>query len=369
MGRAVTRVTQLLLLAAVVVLVTNGCWFDGQLKHDFGVVPVPSDDGWEIGTPESVGLSPEALRGIHRVLLEEERFPGSLGMLVIKDEKLVWETYLRTPLDRDRYHHIQSVTKSVTALAFGIARDDGLFPSLDTTIADLFPEKMAGLDARKPAITLRHLFTMSSGLDFDNADFSVEMWVDKPADPLRYILDKPLYAAPGTVFRYRDVDPQVVGYAIQRRLGISERDFVVQRLFAPLGIRDYSWESGSDGVSLAAHGLHLRPRDLAKIGQFVLDGGIWKGTRIVSQAWVDQMTSAQTTSSTPGPDGTFFRYGYYWWVVPNGVSAWGHGGQFVLLQPAQRLVIVHIALPDTADLDGSHLRDFVRLVAPLMAGG
>ena len=357
------------LFPAFVAFAPIGCWFDGKLKHDFGTVPASLDDGWEIGTPESVGLSPDALEGIHRVLLEEERFPGALGMLVIKDEKLVWEMYLRTPMDRDRYHHIQSATKSVTALAFGLARDDGRFPTLDATIADIFPEKMTGLDAVKQAITLRHLLTMSSGLDFDNSVFSMEMWVDKPADPLRHILDKSLYAAPGTVFRYRDADPQVIGYAIQRQVGIRERDLVARRVFEPLGIRDYFWESGGDGVTLAPHGLHLRPRDLAKVGQLVLDGGVWEGGRIVSQDWAVQMTSAQTTSSTKASDGSFFDYGYYWWMVPNGACAWGHGGQYVLLQPARRMVIVHIALPDTVDMEGSHLRDFLDLVAPLLEGG
>jgi CubicO group peptidase (beta-lactamase class C family) len=363
------RRTRHLVLAAVVALATTGCWLEGKLKHDFGVVPVGLDDGWELDTPENVGLPSEALREIHEVLLEEERFPGSLGMLVIKDGKLVWEAYLRTRRDRDHYHHIQSVTKSVTSLAFGIARDDGLFPSLDTTMADLFPEKMAGLDARKHAITLRHLLTMSSGLDFENVDFSMEMWIGKPSDPLRYILDKPLYAAPGTVFRYRDADPQLLGYAIQRRVGTSERALVAQRLFAPLGIQDYSWESGIDGVSLAAHGLHLRPRDLAKIGQLVLDGGEWRGRTLISKEWIAQMTSAQTISPTRDENGKFFDYGYYWWMVPNGASAWGNGGQFVLVQPARRLVIVHVAYPDTADMDGSHLRDFLGLLAPLLTGG
>jgi CubicO group peptidase (beta-lactamase class C family) len=227
---------------------------------------------------------------------------------------------------------------------------------------------MAGLDARKHAITLRHLLTMSSGLDFDNEVFSLEMWVDKPADPLRYILDKRLFADPGTTFRYRDADPQIVGYGIQKRVGTSERDFVARRVFAPLGIHDYFWESGRDGVSLAAHGLHLRPRDLAKIGQLVLNEGVWNGERIVSAEWVQLMTSAQTTSTTKGPDGQPFGYGYYWWIIPGGFSGWGHGGQFVLVQPARRMVLVHIAFPDTADMEGGELGDFLRLVAPLLNG-
>jgi CubicO group peptidase (beta-lactamase class C family) len=201
---------------------------------------------------------------------------------------------------------------------------------------------------------------MTSGLAFDNEDFSMEMWVGRPDDPLRYILAKPLYAPPGTRFYYRDADPQLVGYALLRRTGRFEHDFAAERLFAPLGIQDYHWATGPGGISLAAHGLHLRPRDLAKLGQLALDGGVWRGERLVSEAWIAESTSIQVTTDEG------FPYGYYWWVIPDaGFSAAGHGGQFAFVVPEQRMVLVEIALPD-ADLHGSHLADFVELVSPLL---
>jgi CubicO group peptidase (beta-lactamase class C family) len=347
--------------------VVPACIFDEKLKHDYGVVPQALDDGWEIATPESVGLSSDTLAQIHAELLREDRFVGSLGMLVVKDGKLVWETYLRTPADRDHVHHIQSATKSVTSVLFGMVRDDGLVGSadLDRTIGDLFPDKMSGLDPAKQGITLRELLTMRSGIAFDNSDFSGEMYTDKPNDQLRYILDKPLYAPPGTRFYYRDADPQIVGYAMQRLTGITARAFAAARLFAPLGITDYDWESAPDGTTMAPHGLHLRPRDLAKFGQLVLDGGTWRGTRLVSKDWIDQSTSAQVTSLVNGPNGTPYPFGYYWWITSHGASAWGHGGQYVLIVPPMNMVLVHIALPDTNDMDGDQLNDFLRLVKPL----
>jgi CubicO group peptidase (beta-lactamase class C family) len=180
-------------------LLLSSCWFDEPLKHDLGVVPEPLADGWNIATPDSVGLSAEALSRIHAALLREDRFVGALGMLVVKDGKLVWETYLRSRADRDRYHHVQSVTKSVTALVFGTARDRGYFPDLSQNTGQLFADEMPGLEPIKATITLQQLLTMTSGLDFDNLDFDLEMYTFHHSDPLRYILEKPMYAAPQLV--------------------------------------------------------------------------------------------------------------------------------------------------------------------------
>jgi CubicO group peptidase (beta-lactamase class C family) len=117
---------------------------------------------------------------------------------------------------------------------------------------------------------------------------------------------------------------------------------------------------------MAAHGLHLRPRDLAKIAQLVLDGGRWRGQQVVPSDWLASSTMAQTDSAHQDRGGHLFPYGFYWWIVPDvGFTVWGHGGQFALVVPARRLLLVQIALPD-ADLHGSDLNDFLELVAPLL---
>lgn len=343
------------------------CIFDDTLKHDLGTEPEALDDGWSIDTPESVGLSQAALDRIHRELLREDRQLGTLGLLVVKDGKLVWETYLRSTSDRDHYHHVQSVTKSVTSLAFGVARDRGLIDSLELTTGELFPDEVKGLDARKKRIELQHLLTMRSGLSFDNDVFSVEMWTDKPKHPLHYMLAKPLYADPGERFYYRDVDPQIVGYALDKLTKEREGELVDSSVFQPLGIEDYYWERGPDGVYLAAHGLHLKPRDLAKLGQLLLEHGRWHDEQLVSEDWLGLATREQATSDYRDPSSTPYPYGYYFWIVPGvGFACWGHGGQFVLVVPSERMVVVQVSLPDTDDLQGSELNDFLELVAPIL---
>jgi CubicO group peptidase (beta-lactamase class C family) len=240
-------------------------------------------------------------------------------------------------------------------------------PSFDTTICSIFPDDCSGLDPRKQAITLEHLLTMRSGLAFDNMDFSVEMWVDKPAHPVRHILGKKLFAEPGEKYEYRDADPQLLGYAMQQLTGQTEEELARTLLFAPLGITDWYWDHGGQGESMAAHGLHLRPRDLAKIGQLALDEGTWRGQRVVSQAWLDVATVPHVLTDRPR-----LPYGYLWWIVPEagGFSTWGHGGQYAFVVPARRLVLVMVSFPDTsADfLHGGELEQFIDLTRPLWLG-
>jgi CubicO group peptidase (beta-lactamase class C family) len=340
-----------------------GCHgLDEPYKFRHTTVPEALDDGWPIASPEDVGLDPTILADIHDQLLREDRYFATLGFLVAKDGKLVFETYLRDPADRDHVQHLQSGTKSVTSLVFGMARDRGLVPDLDATLCSIVAPACDGLDPRKRDITLRHLLTMRSGLDFSNDVFSMELWVGRPSDPLRYILEKPLFAAPGEVFDYRDADPQLIAYALERLAGRRERDLAREWLFEPLGIRDVYWDVGTGGVTMAPHGLHLRPRDFAKLGQLALDGGAWKGNRLVSGDWIAASTGRQTESNLED-----FGYGYYWWTVPEfgGFSAWGHGGQFALSIPSKRLLLVQVARPD-GELHGSALADFVELVRPLV---
>lgn len=353
------------LLLSFLPVLLSGCLFDEEFKHRGPTVPAPLGDGWQISTPEAEGVDPQALAEIHDELLAAERFVGSLGFGVVKNGKLIFETYLRSQADRDHVHHMQSTTKSVTSVLFGIGRDQGWMPALDTPLCSILADKCVGLDPRKLAITLNDLLTMRSGIGFDNDDFSVEMWVDNPSDPIRYILDKPMYADPGTKFYYRDADPQLVGYSMQALSGRNEESLASEFLFGPLGITNYYWDRGSHGESMAAHGLHLTMRDLGKIGQLMLDGGRWNGAQVVSPEWHALATSVEVATPEIPP----FGYGYYWWLVPEagGYSTWGHGGQYAFVVPSQQLVLLLVGRSDTDGdlLHGGMLNHFVELTRPI----
>lgn len=350
-------------------LLLSSCLLDGDLKKEFGTTPAPLDDGWDIGDPVQAGLDPDSLAKVYRTLHASDRHFNALGLLIAVDGKLVWETYVRDPADRDRHHHMQSTTKSVTSLAVGIARDSGWIGNLDTTFCAVVPEPCPGVGDPRRNITLRHLLTMRSGISFDNDDFSYEMYIDNPSDPLRYILRKPLYAAPGDSFYYRDADPHLAGAMLTRLAGRDEMSVAEANLFVPMDFSNWWWERAPGGQPMAGHGLHLKPRDLLKLAQLGLDSGAWKGRQLVSRDWMRQSLAPQVDPHRSRPSTGAASYGYYWWLLPEigAASTWGHGGQFAFFLPRKRLAIALVSLPDSDDEKvGTLLEGFVDLVAPLL---
>jgi CubicO group peptidase (beta-lactamase class C family) len=220
------------------------------------------------------------------------------------------------------------------------------------------PEKFPDIPEKR-SITLRHLLTMKSGIDFDNDDFSIELYVDRPRDPVSYILHKPLYANPGEKFYYRDCDPHLLSSAVGQVTGKTLESWALERLFPQIGIVRYRWEKDPAGATMGAHGLYMMPRDLARFGQLILQRGRWNGTEVVSAEWIDRSTTGGTDSGLVEYD-----YGYYWWIVPelSAVTAWGHGGNFIFVAPDKDLVIVMVSMPDVDDDSvGTTLSEFMPL--------
>lgn len=352
----------------VVAPLVVGCITEPELKHPHDTQPAVLDDGWAVAAPADVGLSPDAVDAVYRRFFSEGEFYNAQALLIVRDGRLVAEGYARGPGDRPRLHHVQSITKSVTSLVFGILHDDGVFADVHEPLGTVLPDSSFGGRPEAKEITLHHLLTMSSGLELDNHRFAVELLMRRPRNQDRYLLSRPFYAAPGERFRYRDADPQLLSYAIQARTGRTLEDHAVERLFRPLGIQDHHWEENADGVTLGGAGLWLRPRDLAKLGQLVLDRGVWDGRQVVSADWVARSTGVQIEVGEEDPVTSGFAYGYYWWIVPEleAFTAWGHGGQYVFVVPGARLVVVMTALPDSDNRNvGGELKDFLPLVRTL----
>jgi CubicO group peptidase (beta-lactamase class C family) len=272
------RVIPLLLLV--------GCITEAELKHPSGYEPLAMQDGWEIARPAEVGLDPGVVDAVYRRFFSEKELYDAVAMLIVRDGRLVAEGYARDPA--------------------------GSFTG----------------DPRAREITLRDLLTMRSGIDLDNHTFATSLLMRRPRDQDRWILARPFYADPGARFFYRDADPQLLSYAVQRRTGRTLEAIALERLFRPLGIREHLWLSNVDGVAFGPDGLWLRPRDLAKLGQLVLDGGVWQERRILSADWIRRATTAQAEVGDD-PAISAYRYGYYWWIVPElqAYTAVGHGGR------------------------------------------
>jgi CubicO group peptidase (beta-lactamase class C family) len=345
----------------------SNCAKDAPFKFTDSTIPEQLNDGWLVASPEDVNISREALNRVYDAFLSEDKYFNAKSLLVIKNGKLVFETYCHSPQDRDRYGHVASVTKSITSLVFGIVRSEGYFPSLDQTLYSILPDKFTS-DEKKRSITIRQLLTMTSGISFDNDVFAMEIHGNKPDDPIKHILEKPMYAAPGEQFYYRDCDPYLIGYAIQQVTGKSEEKWAKERLFDPLGIQEYYWFTDHKGTTTGPYGLHLKPRDMAKIGQLVLDHGSWRGIQIVDSTWISVSTQKQAgTDARTEPH--VYDYGYYWWILPKwkAFTAWGHGGNYIFISPETQMVIVMSSMPDVEDgAVGTVLEDFENLILPLL---
>lgn len=311
-------------------LLSQGCLVDPDLKAPYaGYEPEPIGDGWEVSSAEAAGLDPSALDYVFERLFSEDAYPTVRSLLVVRHGRLVAEGYSRDRGDRDAPHLVQSVTKSVTSLLMGIALEEGLL-DLDTPLYDLMPEHFDA-DTRKRILTLRHVLTMTDGLEFHNEeDSGAFMYV--PGSSVRHVLSRPLVAEPGSRFYYHDGNPQLAAGALRAAGGWTLEDYAKERLFGPMGIRDYRWEAHADGLSFGAYGLWLRPRDMARIGQLMLQGGTWEGRRLVSADWIEASTRIYQNGD----------YGFYWWIVEEGAvyRAAGAGGQIIFVHEQLDLVVV-----------------------------
>ena len=315
-------------------------------------------DGWKISTPEAVGLDRQQLCSVID-WLNGFRQSNIHGIVVVRSGELVFEHY-RSGADQswgapigevahgpDVKHDLRSVTKSVIALLVGIAIDRSLIASVDEPVFKFFPEYSDLRTPDKDRILLRHLLTMTAGLEWDELrpytdPQNSEIRMMRSPDRYRFALERPVQAPPGQVWNYSggatELLGAVVGKAAARPLGQFAREF----LFDPLGISDVAWSPNIDMPS-AASGLRLRARDLAKIGQLMLRRGRWEGQQIVPAQWIDDATAPQI-----GPADRLYFYGYQWWLgrslidrreVP-WVAGVGLGGQRVFVVPALDLVAV-----------------------------
>ncbi|WP_434812230.1 serine hydrolase domain-containing protein [Microbacterium sp. bgisy189] len=225
--------------------------------------------------------------------------------------------------------NLYSVSKGVCALAAGMAIDEGVL-ALDTAALEVLdvPQPGAGTEG----VTLEHLLTMRSGIDFQwFADQRVP-WNDLAHEMLRHP------AAPGAAFQYTDASPYVAMRMLAARVG-DVRDWLMPRLFDPLGIHNPQWHRCPLGHIAAGSGLELRTDELARIGRLLRDRGQWQGEQLVSTEWVERMAR---DSFATGADGRWSRYGFGVWQGPG--RAWrldGRYGQYVIVDdPADAVVTI-----------------------------
>lgn len=261
------------------------------------------------------------------------------SLLVIKDKKILSEKYF-VGFDMDKQNNVKSVTKSIASLLFGIALDQGLIESVDDKLIDVFPDYFVGVDERKKDITMEDLLTMSAGFEWDNDNGSYKSTWWNHKNPNQFAIQYPkLTSEPGSQFNYNSgLSHLLLGIIDKKYQEGSVEDFARKYLFEPMGINRYEWGTDNRGQIRGHSELSLRPRDMAKFGQLVLDRGVFDGKRIVSGKWIDKSTAVANSGSQIG------QYGYQWWIKDLGnetaICAFGVGGQFILIFPESKMVIV-----------------------------
>ncbi len=329
--------------------------------------PPETGDGWSTASLSEVGIADEPINEL-LTMLSQNRHEIS-GLLVVKDGKLVFETYYpgddliltdkqsftRKNFDRDTKHCLASASKSITSILFGIAVDQGKISGVDESLFTSFSDYAELSDALKDEITLRHLLTMSAGLSWDESSYPfsdsrnnlVQMVFS--SDPVRYILEKPVISKPGETWFYNSGITNLLGAVVNRKTGMPLVEYAAKNLFKPLGITDYEWQSfpNAPQMAIASSLVYLKPRDMAKIGQLMLQQGQWDGKQIVSAQWVRESTAASIQLSVDfGPGFQNTGYGYQWWHGKftnwntDTFYASGWGGQYIFVMPSINTVVV-----------------------------
>lgn len=315
----------------------------GGLRTEGSGSPVDSTgDGWPVSSLEAEGMDPARLAELEQKLeAGDYRAPDSL--LIVRNGKLVYERYWNG-FRRDTPHDLRSATKSVTSMLTGIALEQKLLPGLDAPILPLLSRyaPFQNADARKERLTPRHLLEMRTGLacnDWQEDSLGKEERMYDSRDWVKFILDLPMVEEPGQSSAYCTGGVVVLGALVEDAAGTTFPEFSRRHLFEPLGVTDFAWQAADGGRTDTGGHLHLRPRDFARLGQVMLDGGRWQGLQLLPEDWVRE----STVGRHPLGDS---KYGYLWWVNTFGigdtpVEAWfarGNGGQYLFVFPSLNLV-------------------------------
>lgn len=334
---------------------------------------------WETASAQQAGLDAQALAAIAQRMRQGE-FGNSHAWLLVKDGNLVVEEYFQGHRP-EQLHTIQSISKSITSLLIGIAIGEEKIQGVEQKVLEFFPNiHPKNLDQRKRDLALEDLLTMRTGFEWDEHSTSL---YDR-SNPLgrlnrlsdgwnEYVLDFPLEHPPGQVFEYNSGGSILLGGIIKQATGLQAEEYARQKLFGPLGIRDFEWESNRSGFNHTGGGLDMRPRDLLKIGWLIVQQGQWEGRQIVPREWV-QASVRRHVRKAQGS----LAYGYQWWLLPPDhpqanlpdvkiICGLGMGGQYLLIVPDRRLVLLTHAWHPGRETENNPIRLLYRKILPMLS--
>lgn len=303
-----------------------------------------------IGCLSATILLDDTLFGYHDVISsvadELGEIPQFRAIAVSHNGETVIEEYYHHKIpDINTNLHSMSITKSVTSLLVGIAIDNGFIKNVDQKLYDLLDNKRFPLSENFSNLTIRNLLTMQAGFAWQSSNPSeYESWITS-SDQLEYIFSKPFVEQPGHNFNYNDGAAHLLSVVITETTGLSTIDFANKYLFEPLEIDEKIWYVDNRGYNMGNICLVLSVKDMIKIGELVINDGIYEGKLIVSESWIKESTSSQADARGYTPFSS--DYGYCWWTgeILNQpyVMAMGYGGQFIFIFKKLNLVIATLS--------------------------
>jgi CubicO group peptidase (beta-lactamase class C family) len=271
----------------------------------------------------------------------------TVAYLVLKDSAVVHEEYW-DGYNADSYSNSFSVAKSIVSLLVGCAIDDGYIRSLNQPVSDFLPEYKISTNN---TLTLRHLLTMSSGLDWDesyNSPFSIttKAYFGTSIKPL--VLNLRVTEKPGVKYKYLSCNTQLLSFVIEKATGMNLSVYASKRLWVPMGAkRDALWSlDDQNGVEKAYCCFNSNARDFARIGQLILTKGMCNGNQLISSSYIELTTSPASWLLSEDGSKPLDNYGYHWWLTKykndKVIFARGILGQYIFIIPVKNMVIVRL---------------------------
>ena len=280
-------------------------------------------------TPESQGISSDLFAALLREL-DASKDTDMHHFMALRHGKVICECNF-APYPKGMWHITHSMCKSITGMAIGMLIEEGKL-KLNENIYDIFSDHMNAFSKIfRPVITVENLLTMTSGVTFN------ESGIVSGNDWLGSFLNASVNGKPGTEFQYNSLNTYVLSAIVTKRTGETLTEYLTPRLFGPLGITKYYWETCPKGITKGGWGLFLCAEDMAKLGQLYLQRGKWNGQQLVSEYWIEISTARhlKTQNDTYG-------YGYQLWMEqrPGSFEYNGMLGQNVIIYPDMDMVLV-----------------------------
>lgn len=319
---------------------------------DNRIVKAGSTQDWALGKDYNTSKIPSPyLNNMERM--------KTIAYLIIKDDSIRHEEYWDGYSDTSHTSSF-SMAKTFISILVGIAIEEGKIKSLDEPVGDFLPEYQEG---NKSKITIRHLVTMSSGINFDESyinpiGFAAEAYYG--SDLRKLIFKYDAEGEPGKYFQYLSGNTQLLGFVLSKAVGMSVSDYASEKLWKPVEAEyDAYWSlDHKDGDEKAYCCFNSNVRDFARIGKLYLDSGRWNGKQIVPEKYV--LESIQPAPTLEKDDNTKNnRYGYSWWILPDYSPrgtldsvqrgkghdifyARGILGQYIIMIPDLKMIVVRL---------------------------